>query len=128
MGEHPNATAFRQLIDAFNSGDMEGSAALIDNDVVWYSIGMDEPVRGADALAANAMNFPEGLEVVAEVHDVVANDDHVVGLINATATLRGESFEYRTAEILHFADGKVTERWAFSDDTARINKFFGQFA
>jgi hypothetical protein len=22
-------------------------------------------------------------------------------------------------------DGKVTERWAFSDDTERINKFFG---
>ena len=128
MGEHPNATAFRQLIDAFNSGDMEGSAALIDDDIVWYSIGVDEPVRGTDALAANAMNFPEGLEVVAEVHDVVANDEHVVGLINATATVGDQSFEYRTAEILHFANGKATERWAFSDDTARINEFFAQFA
>ena len=128
MGEHPNATVFRQLIDSFNSGDMEGSAALIDSDIVWYSIGAAEPVRGADALAANAMNFPEELEVVAEVHDGVANDDHVVGLINATATVGDQTFQYRTAEILHFANGKVTERWAFSDDTARINEFFAQFA
>jgi hypothetical protein len=25
-------------------------------------------------------------------------------------------------------DGKITERWAFSDDTQAINEFFGQFA
>jgi ketosteroid isomerase-like protein len=31
---------------------------------------------------------------------------------------------YRTAEIYHVADGKVTARWAFSDDTAAINEFF----
>lgn len=127
MGEHPNAAAFRQLIEAFNGGDMEAAAALVDNDIVWHSIGAPEPMRGADALAASSMNFPEGLEVSADVHDVVANDDHVVGLINATVTVGDETFEYRTAEILHFADGKVTERWAFSDDTARINEFFSQF-
>jgi hypothetical protein len=32
---------------------------------------------------------------------------------------------YRTAEILHMKDGKVTEHWAFSDDTAAITDFFG---
>jgi ketosteroid isomerase-like protein len=31
---------------------------------------------------------------------------------------------YRTAEIMHFRDGKITARWAFSDDTAAINEFF----
>lgn len=127
MGEHPNAVAFRQLIEAFNSGDMEGSAELIDSDIVWHTIGMAEPISGADALAESAMEFPDGPEVKAEIHDVVANDDHVVGLVNATATAGDQTFEYRTAEILHFANGKVTERWAFSDDTHRINEFFSQF-
>jgi hypothetical protein len=28
---------------------------------------------------------------------------------------------------MHVKDGKVTERWAFSDDTAAIEKFFSQF-
>ena len=33
---------------------------------------------------------------------------------------------YRTAEIYHMRDGKVTERWAFSDDTQRIIDFFAE--
>ena len=40
------------------------------------------------------------------------------------ATIDKLSLTYRTAEIMHIRDGKVTARWAFSDDTDRINKFF----
>lgn len=127
MGDSPNAATFRQLIDAFNNMDMEAAAGLIDSDVVWNSIGSAEPLRGVDAVAGSGLNFPEGLEIKAEIHDVVASDDHVVGLVKATATVGDQTFEYRTAEILHFAAGKVTERWTFSDDTARIAEFFSQF-
>jgi ketosteroid isomerase-like protein len=28
------------------------------------------------------------------------------------------------AEIYHIRDGKISARWAFSDDTAAINDFF----
>jgi hypothetical protein len=28
---------------------------------------------------------------------------------------------------MHVADGKITERWAFSDDTQAITDFFSQF-
>ena len=127
MGEHPNATVFRRLIEGFNRGDTGSVVSLVADDIVWHSIGLAEPLRGADALAANALNFPEGLDVTAEIHDVVANDEHVVGLIAATVVVGDQTFEYRTAEILHFRDGKVSERWAFSDDTARITEFFSQF-
>ncbi len=126
MGEHPNAAAFRRLIDAFNGGDMDAIGSVIDEDVVWHAIGADEPIRGAAALTESALNFPEGLDINAVIHDVVANDEHVIGLVSATVTVGDQTFEYNTAEILHFADGKVTERWAFSDDTARINEFFSQ--
>jgi ketosteroid isomerase-like protein len=59
-----------------------------------------------------------------KIHDVVANDDHTIALVDATATRDGETFSYKVAEIYHIKDGKLTERWAFSDDTARINDFF----
>jgi ketosteroid isomerase-like protein len=55
----------------------------------------------------------------------VANDEHAVQLVTATARMGDRTLVYRTAEIYHMKDGKVTERWAFSDDTDRINRFFG---
>ena len=60
-----------------------------------------------------------------KAHDVVANDDHCVVLAETTAGMGDHSLAYRTTEIYHMSDGKITERWAFSDDTDRINKFFG---
>lgn len=35
-----------------------------------------------------------------------------------------QSFSYRTAEIHHIRDGRITHRWALSHDTERITKFF----
>jgi hypothetical protein len=56
---------------------------------------------------------------------VVANDDHLIALLGVTARKGDETFEYRTAEIMHVnADGQVTQRWAFSDDTDAIVAFF----
>ena len=48
----------------------------------------------------------------------------VVALVRAHATRGSETLDYNTAEIFHVRDGKVSERWAFSDDTARIIEFF----
>jgi ketosteroid isomerase-like protein len=64
-----------------------------------------------------------------DLHDVVANDDHTIALMEVSIGTGGQSFSYRTAEIYHIdEDGKITERWAFSDDTQAINEFFSQFA
>ena len=48
----------------------------------------------------------------------------MVTLVKATATRAGKAFVYNTAEIVHVKDGKITERWAFADDTAAIVDFF----
>jgi hypothetical protein len=62
--------------------------------------------------------------ITVELHDVTASDDHVVALVKAHATRGDQTLDYDTAEIFHLKDGKITERWAFSDDTARITEFF----
>jgi ketosteroid isomerase-like protein len=41
-----------------------------------------------------------------------------------TTSRDGKTFKYQTAEIVHIKDGKLTERWAFSNDTAAIVAFF----
>ena len=49
-----------------------------------------------------------------------------LALVAATVTVGDKEFSYRTAEIAHVEDGKLTERWAFSDDTQAIVDFFSQ--
>ena len=123
MAEHPNAKVVREMNEAMAAGDMEGAASRVADDVLWHEIGRAEPRRGKAELAASMGEF-EGYSIQWEAHDVLASDDHVIGLGTATATHGDRSLTYRTAEIYHVRDGQVTERWAFSDDTQAITEFF----
>ncbi len=100
---------------------------MLADDVVWWQIGMTEPVRGKQAVIEQMAVF-EDVEFELDVHDVLANDEHTIALAAVTVRAGDQEFSYRVAEIVHFNDGKVTERWAFSDDTEAIKGFFGQFA
>lgn len=124
MSEHPNAALIRQMTEAMSRGDMQAASDALADDVEWHEIGRDEPIRGKDALAARFGEMPEGASITLDVHDVLANDDHTIALVTATASMGDQSLTYRTAEIHHIRDGKITHRWAFSDDTERINRFF----
>lgn len=124
MAEHPNAAAIRVAQERANNDPMS-MADMLDDDIVWHEIGRDEPIRGKQALMERFASMPQDGEIKVDTHDVVANDEHTIQLVTATATLGDKQLVYRTAEIYHMRDGKVTERWAFSDDTERINEFFG---
>ena len=123
MAEHPNATVVREMNEAMNGGDMEGAASRVADNVVWHEIGRAEPRRGKAELAASMGDWA-GYNITFEVHDIIADDDHVVGLGTAHATHGDRSLTYRVAEIYHVENGQVTERWAFSDDTKAITDFF----
>ena len=124
MSEHPDAAVVREMNEMMIAGDMEGASSRIADEVVWHVIGRDEPYRGKAELAAS-MGGLGGAEFHYDVHDVLASDDHVITLGTAAVTRDGRSLTYRTAEIYHVRDGKVSERWAFSDDTQAIIDFFG---
>ena len=128
MSDHPNATIIREAADRLDrEGDLTALAEYLADDVVWHEIGAEEPIRGKAALAdrmAGYVGSGDGPRIRTETHDVVANDEHCVQLVTATATMGDQTFTYRTAEIYHMRDGKATHRWAFSDDTAAIAEFF----
>jgi ketosteroid isomerase-like protein len=119
-----NAQVVRSAMDAFNSGDAQAASALMTDDIEWHEIGRAEPIKGKEALAARFGTALPEWDISVEVHDVLANDDHAIALVTATARMGGRSLTYRTAEIYHVRDGKISARWAFSDDTAAINEFF----
>ncbi len=126
MADHPNATIIREASRKMEeSGDLMSQVDLLADDVVWHEIGSDEPIRGKQAVLERWQGMPSEAGLKTETHDVMANDDHCIQMVTATATMGDKSLTYRTAEIYHMRDGKITERWAFSDDTDRINKFFG---
>jgi uncharacterized protein len=126
MQEHPNASLAREALEGMSAGDLTGQIEYLADDVVWHEIGSDEPIRGKEALRERLAGLSQGGRITFEAHDVVANDEHTIALLTATATMGDRSLTYRTAEIMHIRDGKVTERWAFSDDTDRINRFFAR--
>jgi ketosteroid isomerase-like protein len=126
MADHPNAAKLRAASVGMDRGDeMASFMELLDDDIVWHEIGRDDPIRGKQALMERFSGMPEGASIKTDTHDVLANDEHAIMLVTATATMGDQELVYRTSEILHMKDGKITERWAFSDDTDRINKFFG---
>jgi uncharacterized protein len=126
MADHPNAARIRAVAaETERTGDMTSAFEGVSDDIVWHEIGRDDPIRGKQALMERFSSMPEGASIRTETHDVVANDEHAIQLVTATATMGDQELVYRTAEIYHMRDGKITERWAFSDDTDRINKFFG---
>ena len=124
MEEHPNATVVREAMSAFNQGDFEQFGGMLADDVNWYEIGASEPIRGKAAIFESLGSGGQDYEIDAEVHDVVANDTHTLALVNATARRGDQTFHYQTVEILHFSDGKVTDRWSFAGDTQAVQEFF----
>lgn len=125
MDEHPNAKAFREQQAAMERGDFQVMVDGLDDDVEWHEIGNPEPIRGKQAVMERWNSGDLGdTQFTSQLHDVVANDDHTIALMETTATRNGKTLTYRTAEIAHVKDGKVTARWAFSDDTDAINRFF----
>jgi ketosteroid isomerase-like protein len=125
MDEHPNAKLLRDLADRMAAGDFEASFGYLSDDVEWHEIGRAEPTRGKQALGQRYAESVGDFEIRANLHDVVAGDEHAVQLMDVTARRGDKTLEYRTAEIYHIKDGKITARWAFSDDTAAIVEFFG---
>ena len=131
MAEHPNVALVRRAMQAMTEQDMskaQEEMAIVDafmaDDIVWHEIGRTEPRRGKDELRAAMMSGARDYSIAYELHDVVANDDHAVALGRATATRGDATVTYMTTEIFHMRDGRATERWAFSDDTAAIVAFF----
>jgi ketosteroid isomerase-like protein len=125
MDEHPNAKILRDMADRMKAGNFEAAADVLADDVEWHEIGRSEPTRGKQALAQRYAESVDDFAIEADLHDVLATDEHAIQLMNVTARRGDKTLEYRTAEIYHMSDGKITARWAFSDDTAAIVAFFG---
>ncbi|HWD42141.1 MAG TPA: nuclear transport factor 2 family protein [Actinomycetota bacterium] len=113
---HPNEDLIRQGYDAFSRGDMDALRALFHPDVVWHAPGRHQLAgdhQGVDAVLGYLGRTVEltGGNFRVEVHDVVANDEHAVGLHVAHAERGGRTLRDNTVLVFQISDGKATEVW-----------------
>jgi len=122
MAEHPNAALVRSGYEAFAAGDMGKVGELFSPEIVWHAPGSN-PLSG-DRVGAEAVfeNFGKLMELTAgtfgqEIHDVVANDDHVVVLVTQWWE-RPHPYRGSSVHVWHVKDGKAVEAWLADLDQA----------
>lgn len=124
MADHPGATVYRNYVERFLKGDIDSIAALLADDVVWHEPGGADAIVGKQPLLGQMRWVTSVLNVEIDIHDVVASDQHVVGLVEWRVAAADRSLVSRQVEIWHVRHELVTERWLFVDDFQAMVDFF----
>ena len=131
MADHPNAETLRKGYAAFGTGDMDALRnEYFSPDVVWHIPGHNKysgDHKGVDAVLNLFMqNFQDtdGTFKV-ELHDVAANDEHVMAMATVMGTRNGKELKDRYAHMAHIKDGKLTESWIFGENQDKVDEFWG---
>jgi len=128
---HPNEELIRKGYEAFLSGDMTAMNDLLSDDVVWHVPGNNQlsgDYRGKEETFSNFAKVFEltGGDFQLEIHDVLANDDHVVVLARATGKIGDRTLDDNSLQLFHVKDGKATEQWLYPADQQATDEFWGQ--
>ena len=121
MAEHTNAQAIRKGFEAFQKGDQRQLMELCSEDATWHgapgSTLISGDFKGRDAILAMIATSVQAAEgtMKFQVHDILANDEHVVALVNGTAKRRGQTISGPSTFVFHMQNGKVTEAWVHGD-------------
>jgi ketosteroid isomerase-like protein len=129
-GEHPNAETARRFFDAIARGDLDAAFAEFTDDVVWHVPGTNRFSGRFEGRGAVADRFRrmagEGVATTLDVHDVVANDDHVVALVHLhVETPPGRRYDQPQVDVMHLRDGKIAELWIMNQDQAVLDELVG---
>jgi uncharacterized protein len=127
---HPNEDLIRRGYAAFAAGDLDTLRELFAADAVWHTPGhsvLAGDHRGIDAILGF---FGQTMELTggtfrAELHDVVAGDEHGVGLHMSRGERQGRTLEDRSVLVFHVRDGTVTEVWQYVGDLEAFDRFLG---
>ncbi len=127
---HPNEELARRGYAAFAAGDMATLDELFADDIVWHISGrgpLSGNYEGKEAVLGYFGRLAQetGGTFRIEIHDVLANDEHVVALTSGSAERQGKSLtDARGVQVFHVRDGKVTESWFHSGDQYADDEFF----
>ena len=128
MDEHPNVDLMRRGYAAFEAGDMATVGELFADDIVWHAnaVGaLSGDYVGKDAVMGFFGALVSRATLQQDLHDIVANDEHVVVLVRGHAKRSdGATLNDDNIHVWHVRDGRATEFWGFSTDPDAANAFF----
>jgi ketosteroid isomerase-like protein len=109
----------RDAFDAFKRGDLKALSDTWSDDFVWHARGsiFGGDFKGKDAALGAIARYPQTLEdITLDFHDMLANDKHVVALVNSSFKRAGKTYQDQLVYIFHINDrGKATEGWIIAD-------------
>jgi uncharacterized protein len=125
---HPDEEVVLRFARAMVARDVGAIAECFTEDVMFHIPGrnaLSGDHRGKQAVLTRLFQAWEeafgGLRI--DVHDVLANDDHVVVLSDRKAARGALTIEMRAASIYHVRDGLIAEAWLMEWDPYRIDEF-----
>ena len=126
---HPNEERVRNAFDAYASKDIAGAQDLLDDNLTWHFAGKSPfsgDYTGKDAVQDVWSRRREhtGGTLGYQVHDVLANDEHVVSLLLNKAERDGNTHEWKSVSVYHMKDGKIVEAWDFNEDQHAVDEFW----
>lgn len=129
MADHPNVELFHRAYKAFTTGDFDALAEIFDEKTAWHNPGRN-PLSGDfvgrdAAFGAFAKEFElSGGTYAPTIHDVLANDEHILALMHATAERDGKKLDMDYVLVFHVKDGKLVEGWDLWTDQAAVDEFW----
>ena len=128
MAEHPNVTLVRRAYEAFAKGDFRTILDIMPDDLRWHVPGANL-ISGLRTRKRDVADYFETMAETAsklelEVHDVVGNDEHVVGILRHKHSRWQTQLDIRSTQVWHVRDGKLVEMWEQLDDIRPWDDFW----
>ena len=127
--DHPDAIAYSRTADAFRAGDFDLVETLIAPDVVWHVPGnnlISGTYTSRDSIFGcfNKIFELSNGSYQPQIHDILANDDHTVALLHATARRGEKTLDQDYAFVFHVRDGQIAELWEAWTEGPAWNEFW----
>jgi len=110
----------RGAFDAFKRGDLKALSDAWTDDIVWHGSGSTKfggDFKGKEAVTGMVVQYAQEFQdIKLDLHDILANDKHVVALVNSSSKRGGKTYEDHVTYVFHMNDqGKTSEAWLIGD-------------
>lgn len=127
---HQNEILLRMAYDAQARGDIDAYIDLLSDDVVLHIPGRSRIAGDHGGKEEVRRHFAEvaalsGGTFRTQVHDVLAGEEHVVGLVDARAERDGQMVAMPRVHVWHVRNGKLAEGWVHPVDQYSYDSFWG---